>query len=126
MANYAGRRHRDANNEGPSVIRAFGKFKGGKLLYWPKDTHKNPKPKVESLKKEDAVKFDLSRKTVVFDGNRAHEVEPFTGERYSIVYFTARGYGRVKKVDARFLAKLGFPWPTAPELAKLKRTTQTA
>ena len=34
------RRHapdEDGNNEGPSIIRAFGNFKGGALRYWPKE-----------------------------------------------------------------------------------------
>lgn len=124
-ANYAGRRHRDQNNEGPSVIRAFGKFKGGQLLYWPKDTQKNPRPPVESLNSKDSVMCDLSKGTEVFDGNRAHEVKDFSGERYSIVFFTARGYGKVKATDVKYLKKVGFPWPTPAELSKLKKATST-
>ena len=30
-SNYAGRLHRDSNNFGPSMIRAFGAFSGGEL-----------------------------------------------------------------------------------------------
>eukprot|EP00401_Gymnodinium_catenatum_P013955 CAMPEP_0117486672 /NCGR_PEP_ID=MMETSP0784-20121206/15598_1 /TAXON_ID=39447 /ORGANISM="" /LENGTH=498 /DNA_ID=CAMNT_0005281291 /DNA_START=67 /DNA_END=1561 /DNA_ORIENTATION=- len=124
-ANYAGRRHRDQNNEGPSVIRAFGKFKGGKLRYFPRDTQRNPRPPLETLNVKDSVLFDLSRHTVVFNGNSAHEVEPFTGERYSVVFFTAKGYGKGKPQDVQFLKKdCGFPFPTAAELAKLKKATQ--
>jgi len=119
-ANYAGRRHRDANNEGPSVIRAFGKFKGGRLCYWPNDNVK-PKPKVDVLKKEDCVKYDLSKNTIAFNGNNAHEVEPFTGERYSVVFFTSGGYKKASAATTRELKKVGFPWPTPAELGKLKR-----
>merc|ERR1712232_615373 len=100
--NYAGRRHRDQNNEGPSVIRAFGKFKGGRLHYFRGDKKKNPRPELDSLKKSDAVILDLAKKTSIFDGNRAHEVEPFTGERYSTVFFTARGWGKGKPKDVKF------------------------
>ena len=35
--NYAAARHRDRNNVGPSAIKAFGRYRGGQLLYWPKD-----------------------------------------------------------------------------------------
>merc|ERR1740121_3291549 len=35
--NYAGRRHRDGNNVGPSAIKAFGNFKGGQLEYFEHD-----------------------------------------------------------------------------------------
>lgn len=120
--NYAGARHRDQNNEGPSVIRAFGKFKGGRLSYWPKDVKKNPRPKVDSLSEKQAKVYDLSKKTLVFDGTRAHEVSPFEGERYSIVFFTARGYTKPKPKEVEFLTKeCGFPFPTPGELAKLKK-----
>ncbi|CAE8587144.1 unnamed protein product [Polarella glacialis] len=126
-ANYAGRRHRDNNNEGPSVIRAFGKFKGGKLFYWPGDVKNKDRPKVEELKQKDSVVCDLHKTTKVFDGNRAHEVESFTGERYSIVFFTARGYGKLNADDVKFAKKAaGFPWPTKQELVKLKKATKTA
>mmetsp|Transcript_81726 Transcript_81726/g.155172 ORF Transcript_81726/g.155172 Transcript_81726/m.155172 type:complete len:424 (-) Transcript_81726:214-1485(-) len=123
--NYAGRRHRDGNNEGPSVIRAFGKFKGGKLLYHVKDTQKNPRPDLQTLDKKDAMTLDLAKSTAVFDGNRAHEVEPFTGERYSVVFFTARGYGKGKPKDVEFLkGPCGFPFPTPAELTKLKKAAK--
>jgi hypothetical protein len=130
--NYAGKRHRDANNEGPSVIRAFGKFTGGRLRYWPKDVRKpgagsaKSRPQVEALDAKDSVTFNLGQETAVFDGNRAHEVEAFDGDRYSIVFFTARGYSRLQPKDVKIAKQCGFPWPTPQELNKLKRSTATA
>lgn len=121
--NYNGRRHRDQNNEGPSIIRAFGKFTGGKLRYWAKDI-KKPHPKLDTLRKEDAAMFDLSRTTVVFDGNRAHEVDPFQGQRYSVVFFTASGWAKGKPKDVKFLQNdCGFPFPLPGDVAKLKKAT---
>ena len=38
--NYAGALHRDRNNVGPSIIKAFGDFSGGELQYWIDDDHK--------------------------------------------------------------------------------------
>lgn len=122
--NYAGRRHRDAGNDGPSVIRAFGKFTGGRLHYFPKDKTR-PRPKLESLNMKDAKSFDLAKNTVVFDGNRAHEVEPFKGERYSAVFFTSSGYAKGKPKDIEFLKKeCCFPWPEAGDVAKLKKAVE--
>ena len=86
-ANYAGKRHRDANNEGPSVIKAFGNFTGGRLSYWPKDIVK-PRCDVETLDEKDSVTYDISKAATLFDGNRAHEVENFIGDRYSVVFFS--------------------------------------
>eukprot|EP00928_Gymnodinium_smaydae_P070664 TRINITY_DN54458_c0_g1_i1.p1 TRINITY_DN54458_c0_g1~~TRINITY_DN54458_c0_g1_i1.p1 ORF type:complete len:422 (+),score=107.94 TRINITY_DN54458_c0_g1_i1:101-1366(+) len=121
--NYNGRRHRDQNNEGPSIIRAFGKFKGGKLRYWAKDV-KKPRPSLDKLRKEDATSFDLSKTTVVFDGNRAHEVDEFEGQRYSVVYFTASGWAKGKPKDVSFLRKeCGFPYPEPGDIAKLKKAS---
>jgi hypothetical protein len=123
--NYAGRRHRDGNNEGPSVIRAFGKFKGGRLVYFPKDDKTVARQSLEKLNKKDAVTLDLAKTTAVFDGNRAHEVESFSGERYSVVFFTAKSYKTGKPKDVQFLkTQCGFPFPTPAELAKLKRAVQ--
>lgn len=122
--NYNGRRHRDGGNEGPSVIRAFGKFKGGKLKYWEKDIKKNPRPSLDSLNPKDATTFDLAKDTVLFDGNRAHEVDAFEGERYSVVFFTSSGHAKAKKEEVKFLInECGFPFPTAGDVAKLKKAT---
>merc|ERR1719240_302471 len=122
-ADYAGRRHRDGNNEGPSVIRAVGKFQGGKLRYWPSDIKRNPRPDLDTLKQSDASIFDLKKNTTIFDGNRAHEVEDFTGERYSIVFFTAGGYLKLPSDKADYLKKLGMPFPTPKTMKDLKAAT---
>eukprot|EP00928_Gymnodinium_smaydae_P098543 TRINITY_DN9187_c0_g1_i1.p1 TRINITY_DN9187_c0_g1~~TRINITY_DN9187_c0_g1_i1.p1 ORF type:complete len:441 (+),score=85.65 TRINITY_DN9187_c0_g1_i1:59-1381(+) len=122
-ANYAGRRHRDGNNEGPSIIRAFGNFTGGKLKYWPKDIKVTGKtsPAVESLLDKDCVTHDIKNKTLMFDGNRSHEVTPFKGNRYSVVYFATQGYGKFKPAHVKTLKTLGFKWPTPESMASLKR-----
>mmetsp|Transcript_17757 Transcript_17757/g.41177 ORF Transcript_17757/g.41177 Transcript_17757/m.41177 type:complete len:458 (+) Transcript_17757:55-1428(+) len=122
-ANYAGKRHRDQNNEGPSIIRAFGNFKGGSLRYWPGDTKKAglSKKNLDTLCLKDSKAYNLKKTTVVFDGNRAHEVEPFEGERYSVVFFTAGGYKKVDKKLEATMKRLGYPWPTSAAVQKLKQ-----
>jgi len=122
-ANYAGARHRDGNNEGPSVIRAVGDFKGGQLMYWPKDTQR-PRVDVKTLDKADNVVFDLAKDTTIFDGCRAHEVRDFTGERYSIVFFSASGYPKVPTANVKYLQGLGMPWPTPKAMDELKGATK--
>jgi len=122
-ANYAGRRHRDGNNEGPSVIRAVGKFSGGKLKYWPTDVQ-HPRTDLKTLDQVKHITFDLKHHTTIFDGTRAHEVENFEGERYSIVYFTASGYQKVPKDNVAYLQKLGMPWPTPKAMDTLKKATK--
>lgn len=77
---YAAKAHRDANNLGPSMVKAFGTFTGGQLLYWPED---NGHDKIENLARTPADKFDARREVVLFSGLRCHAVAPFEGERYS-------------------------------------------
>lgn len=118
-ASYAGKRHRDANNEGPSAIKALGKFSGGKLSYWPSDCQL-PRPQVETLKENESITLDLKPRFNLFDGNRAHGVQKFTGERFSLVYFTKRSFHRSKLEDRKRLEKLGFRLPTKTSMRLLK------
>merc|ERR1712151_789522 len=122
-ANYAGRRHCDGNNEGPSAIQAFGKFTGGMLKYWPKDLKVagKPQPSVEDLNSDDCVAHKIDNKMLIFDGNRAHEVTPFKGNRFSVVYFSTQGYGKFKPADVKQLKSFGFVWPTTASMESLKR-----
>lgn len=86
--NFPSRVHRDANNEGPSVVAAVGNWsQGGRLRYWPGERYsKGDLPSGPA-----PVKLDV-RSPVLFDGNHAHGVEPFRGERFSMVLFTAKGF----------------------------------
>jgi len=59
---YAAKRHRDANNMGVSVVRAFGDFAGGRLRYFPDD---NCVGCVEDLDKSKSVVLDVKHRSVV-------------------------------------------------------------
>lgn len=85
---YAAKRHRDNNNTGLSIVRALGNFKGGRLKYWPDDPGPKQAPDVNKLGESEAVVLDVRGRSVAMDSTRAHEVEPFEGRRYSLVYFT--------------------------------------
>jgi len=121
--NYAGARHRDKGNAGPSVIRAFGEFTGGELKYWPNDSkvQGGTVVPVEDLNAKDCVQNNIQRQSFVFDGNKAHEVTAFEGNRFSVVYFTCSGYAKFADKHVNLLKSLGFPWPTDKRMAKLKR-----
>jgi len=85
---YAAKRHRDNNNTGLSVVRALGNFKGGRLRYWPEDPGPREAPDVNKLDATDAMVLDVRGRSIALDSTKAHEVEPFEGRRYSLVYFT--------------------------------------
>lgn len=118
--NYAGRRHRDGNNEGPSAIKALGKFTGGKLNYFPKDVKKPGRIDVAQLDPKDSMAFDLSKEFHFFNGNNAHGVQPFKGERFSLVFFTTGGFWKMQEKEVSNLKRLGFRVPTVKTIAKVK------
>jgi len=110
--NYAGRRHRDGSNVGPSIIQAFGKFTGGKLQYFPND---DKKLELEDLPLSDKVSLDVSKHMVLFHGKRAHQVEQFKGERYSVVWFTCPRNDRVSTQAKSSMLKCGFELPSSKD-----------
>ena len=55
---FASSIHRDANNTSLSVTKAFGRFHGGSLLYWPDDNGAWP---LENLREADALSIDSSK-----------------------------------------------------------------
>merc|ERR1711957_229781 len=84
----------DSNNQGLSIVRALGNFQGGKLKYWPNDPGPKVMPDVAALDTSDAECLNVHGQSVVVDSTKAHEVEPFEGKRFSIVYFTIPTYER--------------------------------
>lgn len=115
---YGAKLHRDRFNEGPSVGIAVGTFTGGGLRYYPDD------PKigdVELLHKQRSVVLDLKRKPAVFDGTCGHSVEPYKGERFSLIFFTVLKYNRAGAVERRTLRRAGSTWPSPNTLHHLRQ-----
>ena len=50
------------------------------------------KTPLDLYKYDDCIELDTKHKAAIFDGNLCHEVEAFTGERYSAVLFTAKNF----------------------------------
>jgi len=84
---YNARLHRDARNAGPSLLRALGEFSGGQLGYYPDDDKALCLDQLQQLPDKCRVTLDMSKRFHLIDGNRAHWVEQFSGERFSIVFF---------------------------------------
>lgn len=68
--------HRDSGNEGPSYIIGLGDYEGGDLVVVDPATG----PKTHNVR----------NRFVHFDGRMMHHVLPFTGERYTLVFFTVK------------------------------------
>mmetsp|Transcript_112278 Transcript_112278/g.194648 ORF Transcript_112278/g.194648 Transcript_112278/m.194648 type:complete len:508 (-) Transcript_112278:96-1619(-) len=111
--NYAAKRHRDGQNFGPSMIKAFGDFSGGELNVFPEDDR--DKSDLSKLPASDKRCLNIKDNLAMFNGNSAHEVEEFQGTRLSIVYFTLGCHDRAKDEDVELLRQLGFPFPAKDE-----------
>ena len=96
-------RHRDSDNQGPSVIKALGEFTGGRLWVWPNDSGTGP---VQDLPWSEAVLHD-PREWVDFNGLQAHETENFEGTRYSLVFYTSSGIKNANQQTLQILRELG-------------------
>ena len=112
---YAARVHRDGNNIGPSMTKSLGSFTGGNLLYWENDDGRLDLSTADPA--HASCTFDTRRQMVLFDGNRAHAVSPFKGERYSLVFFTCPGYLSLSTAQKEVLVHIGSVWPDAASTA---------
>jgi len=111
---YAARRHRDGNNVGPSVAKSLGHFTGGRLKYWADD---NCERGFHELNEADAQEYDTKSQIVLFDGRRCHCVTPFSGERYSLVFFTSCDYWKTRAASVQRLVACSVLWPTDESLS---------
>jgi len=113
---YAARLHRDTRNAGPSIIRTLGEFTGGRLLYYPQDDRSLG---LDELPRSERRPIDASRRWELFDGLRAHEVEDFEGERFSVILFSASSHASAKAPLRQSLRERGGAcWPSSERLAR--------
>jgi len=112
--NYAAKRHRDGNNFGPSMIKAFGDYKQGELNVFPSDDR--AVSDLDKLPQSDRVTLDIKKNLVMFNGNSAHEVNDYSdGDRYSIVYFTIGCHSKMTDECRQGLADICMPVPAPDE-----------
>ena len=110
---YAARLHRDSNNVGPSICRAIGNFKGGRLGYFRDDDSSHELEALQADHAQEAVYLDVKADFQLFDGLRGHFVEPFKGQRLSFVFFCVSKYWKTKPSMLAELRKRDFPLPSA-------------
>lgn len=74
--NYQAMKHRDKGNEGVSYLVAFGNYTGGDLKIWEGDLSGN---------------HNIRHRPIVAEFNKIyHSVEPFQGNRYSLVFYSLK------------------------------------
>lgn len=104
------RRHRDQWNYGPVLVKAFGNFTGGRLFYWPGD---DKQCELDSLRYDDMVPLDVKGAAQLIDGNCAHEVEAYRGERFSVVFYTHIRCAKIPSEVVAALSEVDMAVPTA-------------
>jgi hypothetical protein len=90
--------HVDTNNIGQSYIIGLGAYSGGNLNH-------------------DGNSINIRNKMFKFHGQKVHYVEPFKGNRYSVVFFTG-GKGRWKELARD---KIRFPRDKVTSSKKTKK-----
>jgi len=114
--NYASRPHIDKHNLGCSYIVGLGDYEGGEL--WVHDDASHGEELItQTIDSDDHVSAsypagstisgrleDCKNKWAMFDGNKLHCTQPFTGTRYSIIFFTSDQY---KSAPAHVREELG-------------------
>ena len=100
------RGRRDRANNGPSAVRTLGQFVGGRLMVNFTD---NGRDKLETMG-DDLFSFvDASELIQFFNGNQAHKVEDYTGDRFSIICYTTHALDRVTLDQGCTLQRCNFP-----------------
>ena len=90
-------KHKDGRNVGRSIIVGFGDYTGGALRVWDANDE-NPQD------------LDLKDRPTLMNGALLpHETQPFTGERYTVIYYRQKHKGTCKDMPPM----IGSPKPTA-------------
>merc|ERR1719498_954036 len=98
------------------MISAFGEFTGGELKYYGNvdDGQMN----LQSLEKDHSHKaeqLDLKNSLALFNGNSAHSVDDFEGNRFSIVFFSLGCHPKMNNEDRKKLVSMGVAAPQPDE-----------
>mmetsp|Transcript_43424 Transcript_43424/g.128464 ORF Transcript_43424/g.128464 Transcript_43424/m.128464 type:complete len:419 (+) Transcript_43424:39-1295(+) len=113
---YASRPHVDKNNLGSSLIIGLGSYEGGET--WVQDDDGDDELELG----EDIIsphhyrkgrsyqgrRANIRDELCEFDGNRLHYTLPFTGERFSLVFFTCDRYHQASPEVREKLTAAGF------------------
>merc|ERR1719291_312684 len=94
------------------------------LDYFPLDVKKPGRSQVDALDAKESITMDLSKQFVMFNGNNAHGVRPFSGNRFSLVFFTTSNFPKVDEKNMSTLKSLGFKVPTVKTMDKVKEISR--
>ena len=102
--------HRDANDTATAMTKSFGDFSGGQLLYFPEDDGALDPRKLPDTGATPVV-VDTRENLCLFDGARTHGVQSFSGERYSLVFYTQQAFSSAPWASLNRIRELGAHLP---------------
>mmetsp|Transcript_12500 Transcript_12500/g.16817 ORF Transcript_12500/g.16817 Transcript_12500/m.16817 type:complete len:647 (+) Transcript_12500:780-2720(+) len=102
--NYQAQLHVDRYNLGPSYIVGLGDWKEANNISLSEDI-------AGMLWVYGRGALDCRKKWIHFDGNVPHQTLPFSGTRYTLIYFTHCSQSMLPKSERTYLTQLGFPLP---------------
>merc|ERR1719323_94826 len=76
------------------------------------------------LDAKESIVLDLSKEFVMINGNNAHGVQPFEGDRFSLVFFTTAKFPDIRYEEIETLKELGFKLPTVKGMDEVKRISK--
>merc|ERR1719442_32210 len=94
------------------------------LDYFPLDVKKPGRTQVDALDAKESITMDLSKNFVMFNGNNAHGVRPFSGDRFSLVFFTTSNFQKVDEKNMSKLKSLGFKVPSLKTMGRVKEISK--
>ena len=125
--NYAAVMHVDGHDCGPSAIISLGHHTGGELWVWDPDGSV-PCQAVRDIpgwcSRGDYLygkTLDIHNRLTIIDGRRPHAVLPFTGERYSLVFYCTESWAYATREQEEELRALKFVPPSAFTLRMMRR-----
>ena len=86
-------------------------------MLWDERRGKQP---LEQLKGAEATRVDATKGPVVFDGKSAHAVEPFSGQRWSAVFYSCCADYDLCEGVQQAAENLGLRVPDARALERMK------
>ena len=92
-------------------------------MFYPADTRKGP---LEKTNREGKASIAVDDNLMLFNGNLAHRVKDFQGERCTVVFFTNRGWSSISSYHARAAKKLGICLPSSKTMARCEQFLQSA
>ena len=129
--------HCDRDNAGPSLVIGLGGYRNGAIFcadipgeaqYIVKETDEL-KLHRQSLKAGSVLEgrlLDVNKRWQIFDGRSPHYTLPFSGRRYTLIFYVSKAWRDIPDRDAAAMRNMGFHFPARQESPSQQPTQKVA